>query len=51
MCRELSHGVPGDVDANGDLVFDRDGEERRTIDFEVGAGERNGPGDAHRVAL
>ena len=37
---------PGHIDAHGDFVFDRDGEKRWTVDFEVGAESGNGSGDA-----
>ncbi|SPE26885.1 hypothetical protein SBA5_560051 [Candidatus Sulfotelmatomonas gaucii] len=43
--------MPGHVDADRDLVFDGHGEERRTLDFEVGTGERNGSGDTDFPAL
>ncbi len=37
--------MPGGVDADGDGVFDGDGEERGRIDFEVGEGGGYGSGD------
>lgn len=44
-------GVPGHVDANGNLILDGDSEERGRVDLEIGQGRRNGALDVVRRAF
>jgi hypothetical protein len=43
--------APGHFHAHGHFVFDRNGQEGRRVDLEIGKRCGNGPGDACFVAL
>src|ERR1700691_5982612 len=49
--RSQSHRTPGHLYAYRNFILDRHGEERRTVDLEIGTRRRNCSGNLHLVAL
>lgn len=43
--------VPGHVDTDRDLILDGHGEERWTVNFEIGTGERDSSNDVNSASL